>query len=102
VVLLGRHCWVLSTLGTPAPDTHEGNHSSRALNKATTARLREPYGGRMEDALREQLDRAREQYAAGAAGAVADAVRSCVAVVEGCTEASDPSLVAAAATLASA
>lgn len=50
----------------------------------------------MEDVLREQLDRAREQYAAGA---VADAVRSCVAVVEGCTQTTDPSLVAAAATL---
>jgi DNA-binding NarL/FixJ family response regulator len=50
----------------------------------------------MQDGLREQLGRAREQYAAGA---VADAVRSCVAVVEGCTETTDPSLVAAAATL---
>ncbi len=50
----------------------------------------------MQDVLREQLGRAREQYAAGA---VADAVRSCVAVVEGCTETTDPSLVAAAATL---
>ena len=50
----------------------------------------------MEDALREQLGRAREQYAAGA---VADALRSCVAVVEGCSESTDPSLVAAAATL---
>jgi DNA-binding CsgD family transcriptional regulator len=46
--------------------------------------------------LREQLGRAREQYAAGA---VADAVRGCVAVVEGCTETTDPSLIAAAATL---
>lgn len=50
----------------------------------------------MEDVLRQQLDQAREQYAAGAA---AEAVRSCVAVVEGCTELTDPSLVAAAATL---
>lgn len=50
----------------------------------------------MEDALREQLGRAREQYAAGA---VAEAVRSCVAVVAGCTETTDPSMVAAAATL---
>ncbi len=50
----------------------------------------------MQDVLREQLGRAREQYAAGA---VADAVRSCVAVVEGCTETTDPLLVAAAATL---
>ena len=51
---------------------------------------------RMRDVLREQLGRAREQYAAGA---VADAVRSCAAVVEGSTETTDPSLVAAAATL---
>ena len=50
----------------------------------------------MEDDLREQLGRAREQYAAGA---LAEAVRACVAVVEGCTESTDPSLVAAAATL---
>ena len=50
----------------------------------------------MEDALRAQLGRAREQYAAGA---VAEAVRSCVAVVEGCTESTDPSLIATAATL---
>lgn len=50
----------------------------------------------MQDGLREQLGRAREQYAAGA---VADAVRDCVAVVEGCTETTDPSLIAAAATL---
>ncbi|UFN45167.1 helix-turn-helix transcriptional regulator [Nocardioides okcheonensis] len=50
----------------------------------------------MEDDLQEQLDRAREQYAAGA---VAEAVRSCVAVVESCTKSTDPSLVAAAATL---
>lgn len=50
----------------------------------------------MPDALREQLSRAREQYAAGA---VAEAVRSCVAVVEGSTQTTDPSLVAAAATL---
>jgi len=50
----------------------------------------------MEEVLREQLGRAREQYAAGA---VAEAVRSCVAVVGGCTESTDPSLVAAAATL---
>ena len=50
----------------------------------------------MQDVLREQLGRAREQYAAGA---VAEAVRSCVAVVGGCTETTDPLLVAAAATL---
>jgi DNA-binding CsgD family transcriptional regulator len=50
----------------------------------------------MQDVLREQLDRAREQYAAGA---LAEAVRSCVAVVEGCTETTDPAVVAAAATL---
>lgn len=50
----------------------------------------------MEDDLHEQLGRARRQYAAGA---MAEAVRSCVAVVEGCTESTDPSLVAAAATL---
>lgn len=50
----------------------------------------------MEDVLREQLGRAREQYAAGA---VADAVRSCIAIVEGCTENTDPTLIAAAATL---
>jgi len=50
----------------------------------------------MQDALREELDRARKQYAAGA---VADAVRSCVVVVEGCTRDTDPWLIAAAATL---
>ena len=50
----------------------------------------------MEDVLHERLGRAREQYAAGA---VADAVRSCVAVVEGSSETTDPALVAAAATL---
>ncbi|MDZ5620219.1 LuxR C-terminal-related transcriptional regulator [Nocardioides bizhenqiangii] len=50
----------------------------------------------MQDALLETLDRARAQYAAGA---VADAVHSCVTVVEGCTDDTDPSLVAAAATL---
>ncbi|CUR55678.1 hypothetical protein NOCA230010 [metagenome] len=50
----------------------------------------------MQDDLREQLGRAREQYAAGA---VAEAVRACAAVVEACTESTDPSLVAAAATL---
>jgi DNA-binding CsgD family transcriptional regulator len=50
----------------------------------------------MQDALLEKLDQARAQYAAGA---VADAVRSCVSVVEGCTDDTDPSLVAAAATL---
>ncbi|WP_148575305.1 helix-turn-helix domain-containing protein [Nocardioides caldifontis] len=50
----------------------------------------------MDDDLSDQLGRAREQYAAGA---VADAVRSCVAVVEGCTENTDPALIAAAATL---
>ena len=50
----------------------------------------------MQDALLERLDQARAQYAAGA---VADAVRSCVVVVEGCTDDTDPLLVAAAATL---
>jgi len=50
----------------------------------------------MQDALLERLDRARAQYAAGA---VADAVRSCVLVVDGCTDDTDPLLVAAAATL---
>jgi DNA-binding CsgD family transcriptional regulator len=50
----------------------------------------------MQDALLEKLDQARAQYAAGA---VADAVRTCVVVVEGCTDDTDPSLVAAAATL---
>ncbi len=55
-----------------------------------------PTVGLMPDVLSERLDRAREQYAAGA---VADAVRTCVAIVEGCTETTDPSLVAAAATL---
>ncbi|MGH3366677.1 MAG: LuxR C-terminal-related transcriptional regulator [Nocardioidaceae bacterium] len=50
----------------------------------------------MQDALLEKLDQARAQYAAGA---VADAVRSCVVVVEGCTQDTDPLLVAAAATL---
>ncbi|MCY4726429.1 LuxR C-terminal-related transcriptional regulator [Nocardioides sp. STR2] len=50
----------------------------------------------MEDDLHEKLNRAREQYAAGA---VAEAVRSCVAIVESCTRSTDPSLVAAAATL---
>ncbi len=49
----------------------------------------------MHDAVRE-FDRAREQYAAGA---VADAVRTCATVVDLCTEISDPSLVAAAAIL---
>jgi DNA-binding CsgD family transcriptional regulator len=50
----------------------------------------------MQDSLREEFDRAREQYAAGA---VADAVRSCAVVVQGCTPDTDPLLVAAAATL---
>jgi DNA-binding NarL/FixJ family response regulator len=50
----------------------------------------------MEDALRQGLDRARVHYAAGA---VAEAVRGCVAVVEGSALDTDPSLVAAAATL---
>ena len=50
----------------------------------------------MQDALLEQLDQARAQYVAGA---VADAVSSCVVVVEGCTDDTDPLLVAAAATL---
>ena len=50
----------------------------------------------MQDSLRGEFDRAREQYAAGA---VADAVRSCAAVVQGCTPDTDPLLVAAAATL---
>ncbi|HEU5487062.1 MAG TPA: hypothetical protein VFU98_19320, partial [Microlunatus sp.] len=50
----------------------------------------------MEDALRERLDRARLHYAAGA---VAEAVRDCVGVVEGSALDTDPSLVAAAATL---
>ena len=50
----------------------------------------------MEDALREGLDRARVHYAAGA---VAEAVRGCVGVVEGSALDTDPSLVAAAATL---
>ena len=49
-----------------------------------------------DDVLRAQLDQAKEQYAAGA---VADAVRSCVAVVGGCNETTDPSLITAAATL---
>jgi DNA-binding CsgD family transcriptional regulator len=50
----------------------------------------------MQDALLDKLDQARAQYAAGS---VADAVRSCVSVIEGCTDDTDPSLVAAAATL---
>ena len=50
----------------------------------------------MEDALRERLDRARVHYAVGA---VAEAVRGCVGVVEGSALDTDPSLVAAAATL---
>jgi len=50
----------------------------------------------MPDGLHEQLGRAREQYAAGA---VADAVNSCVAIVEGCTVTTEPSLIAAAATV---
>ena len=55
-----------------------------------------PRLGRMADVICEQLDRARDQYAAGA---VADAVDSCVAIIEGCTETTEPSLIAAAATL---
>lgn len=50
----------------------------------------------MQDPLLEKLDQARTQYAAGA---VADAVRSCALVVEGCADDTDPLLVAAAATL---
>lgn len=50
----------------------------------------------MQDALLETLGQARAQYAAGA---VAEAVRSCAVVVEGCTDDTDPVLVAAAATL---
>ncbi len=50
----------------------------------------------MQDDLHQQLERARERYAAGA---VSDAVRSCAAVVEGSTGSLDPSLVVAAATL---
>ena len=50
----------------------------------------------MQDALHERLDRARADYAAGA---VAEAVRGCVGVVEGSALDTDPSLVAAAATL---
>lgn len=50
----------------------------------------------MQDPLLEKLDQARAQYTAGA---VADAVRSCVVVIEGCTDDTDSLLVAAAATL---
>ena len=50
----------------------------------------------MEDPLRAGIDRAREHYAAGA---VAEAVRGCVGVVEGSSLDTDPSLVASAATL---
>lgn len=67
----------------------------RTVPSATTG-VRALYRGQMEDALREALDRARVHYAAGA---VAEAVRGCMGVVEGSALDTDPSLVAAAATL---
>lgn len=80
-----------STLGSPVPGAHRGNHSTRPPNLRISL-----YRGCMQDALRERLDRARERYAAGA---VAEAVQGCFGVVEGSALDTDPSLVAAAATL---
>lgn len=57
---------------------------------------RAPYCGSMQHPLHDRLDRAREHYAAGA---VAEAVSGCVGVVKGSGLDTDPSLVAAAATL---
>lgn len=99
MVLLGWPCWVSSTLGSPDPGAHEGNHSTRARNRDCCVgdnQVRALYRERMEEVLREGLERARVDYAAGA---VAEAVRGCVAVVEGSALDTDPSLVAAAATL---